>query len=346
MRSVVAFILSIILTAALLVGLLYALVGNFTEFDFSIPLLSDSTVVLDNKESPEFAEPTKPTPKPNSTDKEADKKDPTTTEKVEQTEPEDVEEDIKEIIFPESNDKQATFLFIGTDYRKDFRSGKRLTADSILLVKIDKVKKSFMFSAIPANTVAGDTENETLFRIYNQQGTKALVDSIHSLTGLQVEYVAVINTENCEKAFKEIGNVIYNVPCDMSVDEDWRNYTIDLEAGEQNITPKQAVALLRYNSFAGNSRHTHERVLVSYVQALFKHITTPAFASTSADWFGPMTDCFESNFDFDDYIELFFMYPKYSSNSVTFPGYSKVSGDTTVFMPSVSEAITTYEEFK
>ena len=73
MRSVVAFILSIILTAALLVGLLYALVGNFAEFDFSIPLLSDSTVVLDNKESPDFAEPTKP--KPNSTDKETDKKD-------------------------------------------------------------------------------------------------------------------------------------------------------------------------------------------------------------------------------------------------------------------------------
>ena len=212
MRSVVAFVLSILLTAALLIGLLYALVGNFSEFDFSIPLLSDSTVVLENKDSPDFAEPTKPKPKPkpkpDTTEKEAEKGTPsdttepkpdtteketenktpsaTTKPKVEQTEPEDVEEDIKEIVFPESNNKQATFLFIGMDYRKDFRAGKRVTADSILLLKIDKVKKSFMFSAIPANTVAGDTENTTFLAKLDKENLPPVVEE-----GQQVQEIKI-----------------------------------------------------------------------------------------------------------------------------------------------------------
>ena len=258
---------------------------------------------------------------------------------------------------------EATFLFIGTDYQPEIfdyeKSGydedgfyinkRKVEIDALLLLKIDKKKETFMFSSIPVDTIINTVTNKTVAEYYRENGAEFMIECVHALTGIKVEHLAVIGVEDCVKAMKEIGDITYTVPCDMFYEDPAQNYKIELTEGEQKLTPKQAVDMIRYNSYPADSKYTRETVLLDFTQALFSKLTSPAYFGTAVSLFTKSLELFETEFtvdDFTDHLDLIFSYQNYKVKTIKYPGYIRELDDKTVFIPSMKEALTTYGEYK
>ena len=50
--------------------------------------------------------------------------------------------------------------------------------------------------------------------------------------------------------------------------------------------------------------------------------------------------------DFKEHMDLFFSFPNYNTKTVTYPGYTTDVYGEEVFIPSIGEAVSAYEEYK
>lgn len=341
MRSLKAFVLSFVLSLALLGAAVYGISKSDFSIKFSAPDLADSTISDETEGKPNYAQ------------------DP---ESNEPSGADDSEEKI-EIVLPIGDITDATFLFVGTDYQPSVfdykKSGynenglyvekRTVSADSLLLMKIDRRRKTFLFSSIPANAVMNQSTNKTVSSLYSEKGASYMAECVYSLTGIGVKHIAVISVEDCVKAMKKVGNITYNVPCDMYYTDPAQKLEIDLKKGIQELTPKQAVSMLRFKNFPTGSGYSREKLLVEFAQSLMYKLTSPANIPTAASLFADALGYFETTFtlsDFTDHMDLIFSYPDYQVKVITYPGYSKDVYGEKVFVPNIGEAIGTYEEFK
>lgn len=340
MRSFRAFIISFILSLALFgVGAYYVLTGSWS-FDLKAPTIADSTVSLETDRRPLIPGETDSMTPSGADDKSG-----------------------SEIVLPKGDVSNATFLFVGTDYQPsvlDYKTEgynseglyvkkREVEADSLLLMKIDKAKKTFVFSSIPSNAVLNQSTNKTIAELYSEKGASYMADCVYALTGISVEHLAVISVEDCVKAFKKIGNVTYYVPCDMFYEDPEQDLKIDLKQGVQELTPKQVVNMLRFKDYPASSIYNRERLMVEFAQSIMSKLTSPAYLGTATSMFKDALGYFQTNFTLDDFIEhmdLIFSYPDYKIKVITYPGYEKELYGKDVFVPSISEAIGTYEEYK
>ena len=341
MRGVRDFFLSFILSLLVFGGVAMWIMKNPPSFAFDKPTLPDSTVSLESDDKTNFIQDT-------SSD------DPTGAD--------DIDEPI-EIVIPQGNVSDATFLFVGTDYQpsvlKYDKSGynengiyvqeRKVAADSMIMMKIDRQTKTFLFSVIPANTIVNKTTNKTISQLYSEKGPNYMVDCVYALTGIQVEHLAVISVEDCVKAMKKVGNITYNVPCDMYYSDPTQKLEINLKRGVQELTPKQAVSMLRFKDYPKGSGYDRDRMLVDFSQSLMYKLTSPAYIETAVSLFEEALAYFKTNFtvdDFKEHMDLIFSFPNYKVQVITFPGYETELYGETVFMPTIGEALSAYEEFK
>lgn len=341
MRSLRAFLISFVLSLGILGFAAYTLANSSFSFKLTAPTLSDSTVAEETKKQPVK---------------------PGETESSEPSGADDSQEK-QEIVLPTGDVTNATFLFVGTDYQPSVldynKSGydengfyvqkREVSADSLLLLKIDRSKKTFVFSSIPANAVLNQSTNKTVSKLYTEKGASYMADCVYALTGIRVEHLAVISVEDCVKAMKKVGNITYDVPCDMYYVDKTQKLEIDLKAGLQELTPKQAVNMIRFKDYPSGSNYTREKLMVEFSQSLMYKLTSPAYIGTAVSMFTDALGYFESNFtvkDFTEHMDLIFSYPNYNVKVITYPGYTKESYGEEVFIPSIGEAISAYEEYK
>ena len=266
---------------------------------------------------------------------------------------------------PESKNSSVSFLFIGTDYQPDVfddydysehnQTGegfpmkeRAVSADSILLIKIDKEQKKFLFTSIPSNVLINRPLNKTLAELYDEKGADYVVECVYALTGIRADHTAVIGMKDCIKALDKLGDITYNVPCNMNYVDESQNLEINLTKGVQTLSAEQVVSMLRYNSF-DSSVYTRESVMVEFAQSLFKKLTSKAYLSQSISLFKELVTYFETEFDVTDFAEnmdLIFSYPEFSSNTVTYPGYEKEVSGKTVFVAEIQRAVSMYADYK
>ena len=355
MRSLRAFLISFVLSLSILGALTFGVLNKSFSFSFSTPTLENSTVAEDETNKKPLLDVTKPEDeKPSGADNDTDKPN-NNTEKETVKEP--------EIKLPEGDVTSTTFLFVSTDYQPSLfnykESGydenglyvkkKEVLADGLLLMKIDRAKKTFMFSSIPANAVVNQSTNKTVAKLYSEKGASYMVNCVFALTGIKVEHLFVISVEDAVKALKKVGNVSYDVPCDMIYVDESQKYEINLNSGYQELTPKQIVSMLRFNKFPDDSSLTRERVIVDFSKTLMWKLTSPAYIGTAVSLFNDTKDYFETDFtveDFKKHMDLFFSFQNYNAKTVTYPGYTKDLYGEEVFIPTIGEAIGAYEEYK
>ncbi len=270
-----------------------------------------------------------------------------------------------DIIIPESINSTVSFLFIGTDYQPDVfddydnseynnstdgfpMKERAVCADSILLIKIDKEQKKFLFSSIPSHVLINRPLNKTLAELYDEKGAEYIVECVYALTGIKADHTAVIGMKDCIKALDKFGTITYNVPCDMNYVDKNQNLEISITKGVQTLSAEQIVSMLRFNSFEA-SLYTRERVLVEFAQSLFRKLTSKEYLSKSISLFKELVTYFETDFDISDFAEnmdLIFSYPEFTSEAVTYPGYEKESSGKTVFVAEIQKAISMYNDYK
>lgn len=354
MRSLWTFVITFILSLAIFGTLAFNIVSNVFEIEFKAPDMSDDFAETVDGETNSLAKPVKP-------DKDDDKND-------DDEDPDDEPDDsfqvsVGDLDLPQGKESELTLLFVRTDYQPSVfdyeKSGydengvyvkkRKISVDSLLLVKIDRESQTFMFSSIPGNTVMNKANYKTIGDMFSEKGAPYMVDCVYALTGIQAEYISVIGIDDTQKLYKKIGNVMFDVPCNMVHSDTEKKIDFDIQAGLQDLSPDMVKQLLLFDNYSEDYIYTKESVHVDFALTIFEKLTTRAYLSKAVDTYKSLMKFYDTNFTeqaFKENIDLIYSFPNYQPLVVTYPGYDNELENRVVFMPSMGEALSAFEEFK
>lgn len=249
-------------------------------------------------------------------------------------------------------------LFVGLDYAPDifydyydpdtvsslvnFDSGKiagelvtdgeyrAVSADTILLVCVSKEREEFAFTAIsPGTIIKRQNENVCLSDIFESEGTRSFIESVHSLVGVPIDRYAFVSLYEFPSLIDIIEGVDFNVPCDMKYDDYKGGLHINIKEGIQHLDGEKALQVLRFNKYEGtvNSRL---KTTVSFARAVMNKMTDPKYITKAAALFREAEKMIITDFtasDLSSNLDLIFSYPTFEPVNIELPGtYSTIDG--------------------
>ena len=122
--------------------------------------------------------------------------------------------------------------------------------DTIMVASYNPRTQKASLLSIPRDTFVG--KNESTANSYNkinalyQTSTDKILNAVNDLTGLDLQYYVVVDTEALIALVDEIGGVEFNVPIDMDYDDSSQDLHIHLKAGQQLLNGEQAENLVRF----------------------------------------------------------------------------------------------------
>ena len=134
--------------------------------------------------------------------------------------------------------------------------GYKLT-DSIMIASYNPKTQEASLLSIPRDTYVGRKDKDTASQNYlasykmnavyrNGTNIPETVECVSELTGLDLQYYILIDTDAVIELVDTIGGVTFNVPIDMDYDDPTQDLHIHLKAGEQLIDGEKAEQLLRF----------------------------------------------------------------------------------------------------
>ncbi len=122
--------------------------------------------------------------------------------------------------------------------------------DTIMVASYNPKTQSASLLSIPRDTFVG--KNESTANSYNkinalyQTSPAKILAAVNDLTGLDLQYYVVVDTEALIALVDEIGGVQFNVPIDMDYDDSSQDLHIHLKAGMQLLNGEQSENLVRF----------------------------------------------------------------------------------------------------
>ncbi len=264
----------------------------------------------------------------------------------------------------EINGNTFNILLVGTDYQPELfddynyedtwkgsgfpdRHSRKWGADMLILLRVDKENRKFIFCAIPRNTrVQVDGIYTQLGDVLPDKGIEFLCGKVTGLTGLQINYYATLDVGSIAACVDAVGGVSYYVPEDMTYSDPDQELEIDLKKGTQTIDGKKAMQLLRY---AGGGSYARMKTAVDFLQKMIAKFTNVTYLSKAPDLYKSLTRYIKTDFSADDLLnnlDLIFAYTKFESTTLTYPGSDKTYDGISYFEPSVSGAMTMFDSYK
>lgn len=122
--------------------------------------------------------------------------------------------------------------------------------DTIIVASYNPDTQKANLLSIPRDTYVGQNEKKaTSYDKINasyKKGPEKVLEEVNQITGLDIQYYIVIETEALVELVDAIGGVTFDVPIDMDYDDPTQDLHIHLKAGEQKLTGKQAEWVVRF----------------------------------------------------------------------------------------------------
>lgn len=221
-------------------------------------------------------------------------------------------------------------------------------ADALILLRVDKENRKFVFCPIPRNTrvmVSGDYMQ--LGDVISEKSIDFLCGKVSGLTGLDIDYYVNINVGVIDDIVDAVDGITFYVPEDMVYEDPLQELTIDLKKGTTAITGEKAMQLLRYVGYK-NGNAGRMSTAVEFIKAVLAKFTNITYLAKAPELYSTVIEHVETNFTADDLVnnlELIFSYPKFEAVTVTYPGTAKAYGGITYFEPSVAAAMDMFDSF-
>lgn len=176
---------------------------------------------------------------------------------------------------PVSDGEGFSALIVGKDLSTD-------TTDALILVRADRGTEKFMVCSIPPRARYAITGTDSEGNKYTgsmsfgdtvkNYGVPYLIDKIYALTNLDIDYYAIIDTDDARRLFNEFcgsTGLRYTVPEDMEYDDIYED--IHLTEGDQYLNGAAALQLLRYREYkSGNGDVKRCTTQVEVIRAFAK----------------------------------------------------------------------------
>ena len=139
--------------------------------------------------------------------------------------------------------------------------GAKLT-DTIMVASYNPKTQNAVLLSIPRDTFIGKSKTsansyDKINALY-QKGPEKTLEAVNQITGLNLEYYAVIDNDALIKTVDEIGGVEFDVPIKMKYDDPTQNLHINLEPGLQTINGEKAEQLLRFRHNNNGTSYSSE----------------------------------------------------------------------------------------
>lgn len=220
-------------------------------------------------------------------------------------------------------------------------SGKTFTAviggydadgelDGLLFLKADKENRRFVLASIPTSsgfviTSTDPNTNVTLktdVRIKDiphisrdSERTLRIVDTVHAITGMDIDYYAFFKTDAAISLFEKTGGLYYTIPQDMVYvgNGTAENPEINLKAGGQVLNARQIIGLLRFAGYTTDERRNDARrasLQADFVSQALTQILKIDPDKLISGLSGVLADC-ETNFTVADFAENYDLIAKF-----------------------------------
>ncbi len=223
--------------------------------------------------------------------------------------------------------------------------GYNLT-DSIMVMSYNPQTQQASLLSIPRDTYVGKKNKDTATPNYlasykmnavyrNGENIEETVECVNNLTGLNIEYYLLVDTDAIIKIVDTIGGVWFNVPIDMNYDDTNQDLHIHLQAGEQLIDGAKAEQLLRfrhnqdwttYPTEYGDNDIGRMRTQREFIQATAKQLLKIENVTKVLNLLDIIKNSVRSNLDFEIlkyYIPYAFKFDTSRIVSDTLPGESE-----------------------
>lgn len=238
-------------------------------------------------------------------------------------------------------------LFVGTDYQPEVTPGADVTADSMIFVTVSEPKKSFVYVSLPSNmeVTVGD-KLMTLGQVYDEKGIEYLCEKVTGLTGINVNYHAVVSLGSMEDIVDKLGGVEFSVPVNMEYQDPTQELIIDIDKGRQVLNGSDAVKMLRYRSDSFDDRMSRN---LSFFQTLVGTYASADQKANASELYVKLAPYITTNFGQNElvkYLDLIWSYDEYAEVTLDYPGEYETNGDITIFVPDSVKALEMLSEYK
>lgn len=163
--------------------------------------------------------------------------------------------------------EEGSLLFVGVD------EGGR--ADTIFTYEMSEEGKATILS-IPRDTITADGQRISTL-LARENGDEKLIQTVSEITARPVKDYVRMDLTAVEAVIDALGGVTFTVPQDMYYSDPYQDLFIDLKAGEQTLSGKDAVALLRYRKGYPEGDLKRIEVQQSFLMELFRQKCNPAY---------------------------------------------------------------------
>ena len=272
------------------------------------------------------------------------------------------------LIFYEINSESFTVLLMGTDYQPDilydydlsilnarekqnlFPYRERIvSADAIMLIRVDRENKEFVICSIPGNTrVMSDGVPQSLGSLYHTKGIDYMVNKVTAMTGMKIDYYASMSLSDFGAIIDSVGGITYDVPCKMHYEDASQGLIISLERGLTNLSGEKALQLLRFNGYE-DGMTTRAGIMAGFARAMLDKLTGAEFLSQALSFYQIWKTSITTNFtelDLTGHIDIIFAYPSFNVVEMTYPGDYRISEDEVFFNPDTAKAYEVFAKYK
>ena len=231
-----------------------------------------------------------------------------------------------------------TLMFRNGFYSLSYRV---IETDTIILVRLDRERGQISYTSFPADAVTEVSGKEIkLSEIYGTYGVEALTDTIHAITGVNVDRYAIVTMDNFEQIIDALGGVEYTVPCRMVYDDYAGVVHINLRAGSQKLTGSKALQLLMFNSYTDGT-NSRTKTTMSFMRALVSALAKPSNVTKMTDFWDLVDGMYETDIQVEDFTKNIALIIKCAQNQIEINAVTKTKitdGETVVYIDDTATA--------
>lgn len=137
-------------------------------------------------------------------------------------------------------------------------------SDTIIVCSYDPKTQEASMLSIPRDTFIGDSRSsasvyDKINSLYNSgKDPERTLEAVNNITGLDIKNYILIDTQGLRELVDAIGGIEFNVPIDMTYNDDTQNLHINLKKGLQKLDGDKVEQLVRFRHNADGSSYSYE----------------------------------------------------------------------------------------
>lgn len=244
--------------------------------------------------------------------------------------------------------------------------GYKLT-DSIMICSYNPNSQQASMLSVPRDTYVGKRNKDTATSSYlasykmnsvyrNGTNIEETLECVSNLTGIDLDYYVLVDTDAVIKVVDAIGGVTFNVPIDMDYDDPAQGLHIHLKAGEQLIDGDKAEQLLRFrhnNDYTtypveyGDNDYGRMRTQREFIQATAEQLLQAKNIFQLKELLDIAFESIKTNVDLSvmkDYIPYVVDFNTENIQTATLPGQSEKCNEIWIYVANKSQTKKIVEE--